>query len=155
MSANATSPYKKHIKSFQPFWIVSLVSLLLMLWHDLDHLRVSLDREYRIVPEQLLTIIIAYAPISAMLYAVYKRSQHIVMVYLFSGGALSTGFVVLHIVGTSAISSVFDPFLGEWRVPFFCLQPDSFSSSNLIVNIIWSLAVVIWSVKMLVTRIRG
>lgn len=156
MSGNSSvSNYQLTDKQFRIFKIISLISLICMLWHDLDHLRVVMHRSYPILPQQFVTVIIAYIPAVFALYMSQIRSPYAALTVLISGITLLIGFVLLHIIGTSSISSIFDAFLGEWKVPFAALHSDALSWLNLIVNMLWSGFMIVVSIYILAAKITG
>lgn len=147
--------YQLGDKQFRILKVVSIISLIFMLWHDLDHLRVVMHRSYPILPQQFVTVAVAYIPAVCALYMAYKRSPYAALTTLISGITLLMGFIILHIIGTSAISSVFDTFLGEWKVPFAALHSDALSWLNLIANMLWSVVMSIIAIYILAAQITG
>lgn len=147
--------YQLGDKQFRILKVVSIISLIFMLWHDLDHLRVVMHRSYPILPQQFVTVAVAYIPAVCALYMAYKRSPYAALTALISGITLLMGFILLHIIGTSAISSVFDAFLGEWKVPFAALHSDALSWLNLIANMLWSVVMIIIAIYILAAQITG
>ncbi|RSO60915.1 hypothetical protein EA756_02180 [Acinetobacter lactucae] len=152
---SAISNYHLGEKQFRILKIISILSLICMLWHDLDHLRVVIHRSYPILPQQFVTVVIAYIPALCALYMAYKRSPYAALTTFVSGIILLMGFILLHIIGTSAISSIFDTFLGEWKVPFSALHSDSLSWLNLIANMLWSIVMIIVATYILAAQITG
>ncbi|ENU23769.1 hypothetical protein F993_01923 [Acinetobacter proteolyticus] len=147
--------YQLGNKQFRLLRIISIISLLFMLWHDLDHLRVVMHRSYSIVPQQFVTVFIAYVPAIAAFYMAYKRSAYAALTGLIAGILLLMGFFLLHIIGTSAISPIFDSFLGAWKVPFAALHSDLFSWLNLIANMVWSVVMIMLSFHFLAAQLTG
>lgn len=152
---SSISNYHLGEKQFRILKIISIISLICMLWHDLDHLRIVMHRSYPILPQQFVTVVVAYIPALCALYMTYKRSPYAALTALISGITLLMGFILLHIIGTSAISSVFDSFLGAWKVPFAALHSDALSWLNLIANMLWSLVMIIIAIYILATQITG
>lgn len=147
--------YRLGSKQFRTLNVICIISLICMLWHDLDHLRVVMHRSYPIQPQQFVTVAVAYIPALGALYMSFKQSQYAALISFVAGVTLLIGFILLHIIGTSAISTVFDSFLGEWKVPFSALHSDALSWLNLIVNMIWSGVMSIVAIFILAAQISG
>lgn len=64
----SVAQFQLKTKHFKILSTISIVAIILMTWHDLDHLRVLIHRDYTIVPQQFVTIIVAHIPAFFALY---------------------------------------------------------------------------------------
>ena len=125
--------------------LTNLLALGLMVVHDLDHVRVAMDRGYALPLITLTAFTLAYLPNLMALALVRRRSRRAPMATALAGVVVFLGFIGFHIVGAACISNVLDlrPLLGVWVSSYVLLQVDAWSWTMLAVN----MAGAAWTVR--------
>jgi hypothetical protein len=140
-------------KHFRTLMFISLVSIVLMVFHDLDHLRVNLERHYSTFFAQAIPVVTAYFPaIIAFIFA-KRHSAYAALVSLLGGITVFIGLNLYHVIGLNALSPLFSMIMGVWNVPFSALHVDCVSWGDLAINMIWSIIVISVSLKLLCNQI--
>nr|WP_052478171.1 hypothetical protein [Kibdelosporangium sp. MJ126-NF4]CEL16591.1 hypothetical protein [Kibdelosporangium sp. MJ126-NF4]CTQ89058.1 hypothetical protein [Kibdelosporangium sp. MJ126-NF4] len=122
MGADTRGPLRKGgpelaTRDVRRLTVANVLMLVLMVLHDLDHVRQAVAWNYSIPLPLLLANMIVYVPNAVALFLILRRDRRAAFVTPFAGAAILIGFSVVHLIGAPA-------FLGVWATPFTQLHVD-------------------------------
>lgn len=142
-------------EQFHVLRIVNLTAIILMLLHDVDHLRVIFMRSYALERGELVPAALAYVPSLCALMLALRRSPYAALGSFISGSAILIGVIMIHAVGMGVINAWFEPFFREWGVSYCTLGLDYVSWASFWSLFVWAGLTLSTGLRFLLGQLRG